>query len=292
MDNLKELKDTILDIAEKNRPRSIPQHVVVSGDKGSGKSCFINALSREAECRGYNAIRMHYPYFLVETADYVIRRAQSGNSASLKSIIFIDDFDRLLQQLSRQEQYGLRAFLFAENSPMLVGTSTGIIEGFTDYRAPFYDAFRIFHISNYLSSSLSIFMETVSECDAKITEECLGMNMHYLKRFACLRKEGNMDVQTVINKMVEENLSIFRYAMDSLPKLQQQVLSGIALNSNAATSIIIRELTGLESSSISASLLRLEKKGLIVRIGEVKRNASYSVKDRLLAYWLKKTLSE
>jgi DNA-binding MarR family transcriptional regulator len=101
-----------------------------------------------------------------------------------------------------------------------------------------------------------------------------------------------MDVQTVINKMVEENLSIFRYAMDSLPKLQQQVLSGIALNSNAATSIIIRELTGLESSSISASLLRLEKKGLIVRIGEVKRNASYSVKDRLLAYWLKKTLSE
>lgn len=288
MNNLEQLRDTILDIAAKNSPRSIPQHVVVSGDKGYGKSYFIDLLSKEADGHGYKTIGLRYPYYMVETADDVISRVEQASSSSIKRIIFIDDFDVLLQQLSRQEQYKLRAFLFADDAPMLVGTSTGIIEGFTDYRAPFYDAFRIFYLSNYIQPSLALFKENASETDTNIAEKYLGMDMRYLRVYADLLR--TMDAQQAIDKMVSENYSHFRYILDSLPKLQQQTLSGIAMSDNEATSITIRELTGVEASSISASLLRLEKKGIITRIGEGKRNVNYSIKDRLLALWLKNIL--
>ncbi len=52
----------------------------------------------------------------------------------------------MLQSLPNDEQYRLRAFLFKKNAPMLIATSTGLYEGFADYRMPFYDAFRVFHI--------------------------------------------------------------------------------------------------------------------------------------------------
>lgn len=77
------------------------------------------------------------------TADDIINKVDVSNN---NNYIIIDDFDKMLQSLPNDEQYRLRAFLFKKNAPMLIATSTGLYDGFADYRMPFYDAFRVFHI--------------------------------------------------------------------------------------------------------------------------------------------------
>ena len=139
MTKRQQLKKLIFDIIDSNHPNSIPQHLLVSGNEGVGKTCIVESIASELLSRGYQVTKFLYPHCNVVTADDIINKVDVSNN---KYYIIIDDFDKMLQSLSNEEQYRLRAFLFKKNAPMLIATSTGLYEGFSDYRMPFYDAFR------------------------------------------------------------------------------------------------------------------------------------------------------
>ena len=143
MTKRQQLKNLVFDIIDSNRPNSIPQHLLVSGNEGAGKTCLVESLASELLSRGYQVIKFLYPHCNVVTADDIINKVDVSNN---NNYIIIDDFDKMLQSLPNDEQYRLRAFLFKKNAPMLIATSTGLYDGFADYRMPFYDAFRVFHI--------------------------------------------------------------------------------------------------------------------------------------------------
>ena len=113
----------------------------------------------------------------------------------------------------------------------------------------------------------------------------LGNNTNYIRSFVMAMYRGqNTDeaLQTVVN----ENSRYFRLLFDNLSGMLQRALYGLAHSGEVAQSADVQHQSGLSAANTASALFRLEKQGVITRIGEKKRNVSYSIKDCILRRWL------
>jgi len=81
MTKRQQLKNLVFDIIDSNRPNSIPQHLLVSGNEGAGKTCLVESLASELLSRGYQVIKFLYPHCNVVTADDIINKVDVSNNA-------------------------------------------------------------------------------------------------------------------------------------------------------------------------------------------------------------------
>ena len=226
-----------------------------------------------------------YPHCNIVAADYIINKVSSTDG--LRCVILIDDFDKMLEVLPNDEQYKLRAFLFKKNAPTLIATSTGLYEGFLDYRAPFYDAFRVLHIpqlaqddiAEILSEDIYQKVKDLSEFQNAVPK--LVGNLNYIHSLAAALCENRG-----IEDVVKANDRYFRYMFSSLPNVQQRALYGLALSGETATSADVQKMSGLTAANTASALFRLEKQGIIAKIGDKKRNVTYQINDYLLWLWI------
>jgi Fic family protein len=193
----------------------------------------------------------------------------------------------MLEVLPNDEQYKLRAFLFKKNAPTLIATSTSLYEGFSDYRAPFYDAFRVLHISQLAQNDIAeilsedVFQKVKDLSEFQNTIPKLGGNLNYIRSLAAALCE-NRGIEAV----VKANDRYFRYMFSSLPNVQQRALYGLALSGETATSADVQKMSGLTAANTASALFRLEKQGIIAKIGDKKRNVTYQINDYLLWLWI------
>lgn len=294
------LKSQILDIVEDNESSDFPQHVLIAGNEGTGKTFMVAVLTSELESRGKQVTQFIYPYCDIVTAADITDKVDTTTDAH--PVFLIDDFDSMLLSLSVEEQYKFRFFLFSKGAPMLIATSTGVYEGFTDYRAPLYDAFRVFHVPQLENGDLpSLLPEDVYRC-VKDDEEFLslwpklGDNINYLHSLASGIHSG-MSVVEALNQVVNLNSRYFRQVFSSLPGIQQRALYALAQAVEPTTEIVsdeersassaqVQQHSGLSPANTASALFRLEKQGIIRRIGEKKRNVNYQIKDYVFELWL------
>ena len=303
MTKRQELKESILDIVKGNTPNAIPQHLLIAGNEGTGKSFMMNELARELTSRGCVVTSFYYPHSkIVTSADIVNRMNFTENKAH---VILIDDFDRMLFMLPNDEQYSFRSFLFKKNAPMLIATSTGIYKGFSDYRTPFYDAFRVFHIPQLEDEDLvqilprEIYESVKSNLDFQSLLPALEDNLNYICSLAVAVHSG-MSIDESLAKVVNENSRYFRYLFSSLSGVLQRALYGMAivneefgtpeLNYRIANAAQVMRASRLTAMNTSSALFRLDKQGLISKVGDKKRNVTYLIKDYLFELWLKKNI--
>ena len=290
MTKRQQLKKSVFDIIDSNRPNSIPQHLLVSGNEGGGKTCIIEGIASELLSRGYQVTKFLYPHCNVVTADDIINKVDVSNN---NNYIIIDDFDKMLQSLPNEEQYRLRAFLFKKNAPMLIATSTGLYEGFSDYRMPFYDAFRVFHIPELEYEDLADILQK-KEYEAVKDDEIfldvlpkLGGNLNYICSLAtALQSCKSVDV--AIQSVIAQNDRYFRLLFNGLSGMLQRTLFGLAQAGETASSAEVQHLSGLTAANTASGLFRLEKQRIISRVGDKRRNVTYRINDYLLRKWLKK----
>ena len=281
------MQKTLQEIIDGNVANSIPQHVLIAGAEGTGKSYMITRLEQELSASGRYVCKFLYPHCNIVAADYIINKVSSPDGQ--RCVILVDDFDKTLEVLPNDEQYKLRAFLFKKNAPTLIATSTGLYEGFSDYRAPFYDAFRVLHIpqlaQNDIAEILSedVFQKVKDLSEFQNTIPKLGGNLNYIRSFAAELCE-NRGIEAV----VKANDRYFRYMFSSLPNVQQRALYGLALSGETATSADVQKMSGLTAANTASALFRLEKQGIIAKIGDKKRNVTYQINDYLLWLWLAK----
>ena len=218
--------------------------------------------------------------------------------------MLIDDFDRMLPLLSDGEQYGLRSFLFKKNAPMLIATSTGIYKGFSDYRTPFYDAFRVFHIPQLEDKDLvqilpeDVYESVKSNQNFQSLLPALEDNLNYICSLAVAVHSGH-SIDEALIKVVNENSRYFRLLFNSLSGVLQRALYGLSvanenpgspeLNYRIANAAQVVKASRLTAMNTSSALFRLEKQGLISKVGDKKRNINYLIKDYLFELWLKKS---
>lgn len=290
MTKRQQLKKLIFDIIDSNHPNSIPQHLLVSGNEGVGKSFIVEGIASELLSRGFKVTKFLYPHCNVVTADDIINKVDVSNN---KYYIIIDDFDKMLQSLSNEEQYRLRAFLFKKNAPMLIATSTGLYEGFSDYRMPFYDAFRVIHIPELEYEDLADILPKKEYAALKNDEiflsvlSKLGGNLNYICSLAtALQGSNSMDV--AIQSVISQNDRYFRLLFSGLSGMLQRTLYGLAQAGETASSAEVQQLSSLTAANTASGLFRLEKQGIISRVGDKKRNVIYKINDYLLHKWLEK----
>lgn len=290
MTKRQQLKKLIFDIIDSNHPNSIPQHLLVSGNEGVGKTFIVEGIASELLSRGFKVTKFLYPHCNVVTADDIINKVDVSNN---KYYIIIDDFDKMLQSLSNEEQYRLRAFLFKKNAPMLIATSTGLYEGFSDYRMPFYDAFRVIHIPELEYEDLADILPKKEYAALKNDEiflsvlSKLGGNLNYICSLAtALQGSNSMDV--AIQSVISQNDRYFRLLFSGLSGMLQRTLYGLAQAGETASSAEVQQLSSLTAANTASGLFRLEKQGIISRVGDKKRNVTYKINDYLLHKWLEK----
>ena len=290
MTKRQQLKKLIFDIIDSNHPNSIPQHLLVSGNEGVGKTFIVEGIASELLSRGFKVTKFLYPHCNVVTADDIINKVDVSNN---KYYIIIDDFDKMLQSLSNEEQYRLRAFLFKKNAPMLIATSTGLYEGFSDYRMPFYDAFRVIHIPELEYEDLADILPKKEYAALKNDEiflsvlSKLGGNLNYIcSLVTALQGSNSMDV--AIQSVITQNDRYFRLLFSGLSGMLQRTLYGLAQAGETASSAEVQQLSSLTAANTASGLFRLEKQGIISRVGDKKRNVIYKINDYLLHKWLEK----
>ena len=290
MTKRQQLKNLVFDIIDSNRPNSIPQHLLVSGNEGAGKTCLVESLASELLSRGYQVIKFLYPHCNVVTADDIINKVDVSNN---NNYIIIDDFDKMLQSLPNDEQYRLRAFLFKKNAPMLIATSTGLYDGFADYRMSFYDAFRVFHIPELEHEDLADILPKKEYEAVKKDEFFLDVmpklrgNLNYICTLAIALQSCN-SVDVAIQSVIAQNDRYFRLLFSGLSGMLQRTLYGLAQAGETASSAEVQRLSGLTAANTASGLFRLEKQGIISRVGDKRRNVTYKINDYLLHKWLEK----
>ena len=264
--------------------------MLVSGNEGVGKSFIVEGIASELLSRGFKVTKFLYPHCNVVTADDITNKVDVSNN---NNYIIIDDFDKMLQSLSNEEQYRLRAFLFKKNAPMLIATSTGLYEGFSDYRMPFYDAFRVIHIPELEYEDLADILPK-KEYEALKNDEFflsvlskLGGNLNYICSLATAL-QGSNSMDAAIQSVITQNDRYFRLLFSGLSGMLQRTLYGLAQAGETASSAEVQRLSSLTAANTASGLFRLEKQGIISRVGDKKRNVIYKINDYLLHKWLEK----
>ena len=138
MRNRKQLVWRIANLAESYRKDLEPQHILISGVEGSGKTFMIEKLAEEFSARGFLMVKYLYPHSNIVGAESLIK--DLNYLLGKKAVVLIDDFDKLLLSMTKGEHKKLIAIFSNMHSPFLVATSTGLSEEFPK-RYPLFDQF-------------------------------------------------------------------------------------------------------------------------------------------------------
>ena len=74
MTERQKMKKTLQKIIDSNVANSIPQHVLIAGTEGTGKSYMIARLEQELTASGCHVCKFLYPHCNFVAADYIIKR--------------------------------------------------------------------------------------------------------------------------------------------------------------------------------------------------------------------------
>lgn len=152
MNKLNQLVWRIADLTESYRKDLEPQHILISGVEGSGKTFTIEKLAEEFTARGFLMVKNFYPHSNIVGAESLIKDLDGflGKDA----VVLIDDFDKLLLAMTKGEQKKFIVFFSNRHSPSLVATSTGSNEEFSKNHPLFDEFFCSFQIPNFEKEDL------------------------------------------------------------------------------------------------------------------------------------------
>ena len=289
MRNRKQLVWRIANLAESYRKDLEPQHILISGVEGSGKTFMIEKLAEEFSARGFLMVKYLYPHSNIVGAESLIK--DLDYLLGKKAVVLIDDFDKLLLSMTKGEHKKLIAIFSNMHSPFLVATSTGLSEEFPK-RYPLFDQFfSSFQIPDFEKEDLEDLLgEDIynkvkgnSEFQEKIMK--LGGNLNYIKSFASFIYP-NYGTEDCLDIVIDENERYFRYMFSTLPGVQQRALYGLARAGEIATAADVQRESGLSATNTSSALYRLEKRGVITKAGGKKRSVEYKITDYLFGKWI------
>ena len=289
MRNRKQLVWRIANLAESYRKDLEPQHILISGVEGSGKTFMIEKLAEEFSARGFLMVKYLYPHSNIVGAESLIK--DLNYLLGKKAVVLIDDFDKLLLSMTKGEHKKLIAIFSNMHSPFLVATSTGLSEEFPK-RYPLFDQFfSSFQIPDFEKEDLEDLLgEDIynkvkgnSEFQEKIMK--LGGNLNYIKSFASFIYP-NYGTEDCLDIVIDENERYFRYMFSTLPGVQQRALYGLARAGEIATAADVQRESGLSATNTSSALYRLEKRGVITKAGGKKRSVEYKITDYLFGKWI------
>ena len=212
-------------------------------------------------------------------------------------LLFIDNFNLILQKLSTRECHRFRKILQTTPRIRIVAAASEVPLSFYQYEHPFYEFFKVVHLRPLsLEGTKQLLSELIPDHQKKIIDHAIP-TVETIRRMTngntrcvvllseILRKNTSLTTTELFSDILDKLTPVYKFVMDDLPAQQQQIVEAIALNYEA---ISVKELGNklrIESKMISAQLAQLVKSNLIVKIKTSTKNHFYQLKNRLFNCW-------
>lgn len=339
----KPLLARLIEIVRDNPPGAPPQHVLIVGVRGMGKTTLLCAVAasinlREPELRqqwqpvvfgeesrrigdladfwlecigqweaATNPLLINSPRIdalLKLPAAEIEDRARETflklvDDSGKRALLLIDNLNDVFIAIHDVEALlRLRSFLMADDRVMIIGAATRWFSEVANVDKPFFEFFRGFELQTLNLPEMRECLAGVARArgDQRVLEalkkrplriEALyiltGGNPRLVRIFYRLLNEGiNGDLQTQLERLVDDYTPYLKAIIDALPGQQQRVLDAIAMQWNPCEVVTVAHVTRLPSNQVSAQIKSLVKAGLISEVpalGTLKKK-SYMLTDR------------
>ena len=263
---------------------SIPQPVVIIGERGAGKTTVLRRIFTSELCQ--NKPKVWIDGRMVFSSDDIIQTVAQAKA----SIVFIDDFDFYLTRCSYDEQFRLRRFLNSEGAPMFIGTVSKVLPALTDYEAPFFEGMKHVYINPVSDKIVRHLFDVQTEKRADELMKLLPPTINSLKTvYDIVKTNGDPEKDTLIL------LSIFsdkyRNLYQNLPVYSQNILNFLGIAISPVSMPELRDKTGLPTNVLTAYLKTLITLEIVKADRSVKRQTKYSMRDPLFRLWLAQSMA-
>lgn len=228
------------------------------------------------------------------------------NHSSSRCIVAIDEFQQITEYPEKNVEAVLRThiqhssncnFIFAGSRQHLIR------EMFVSHARPFYNSSSMMHLDpipkeiyiDFVGRLFHEYGKNVEEGVASEVYERFEGNTFFMQSLFneafSLTPSGNTcslkTVENALNEIIDFNAGNYQEILANIPLRQKEVLLSIVRNEPArgiTSSAFIKENGLLSASSVQAAVKQLIDRSLIVKSGN-----DYSVPDKFLGIWLRRT---
>jgi len=337
---LKEFKDIFADI-KGTPPSSPAQHYIIQGPRGTGKTTLLLRLFYEIQndrklkkkiipvifseeqyhivnlCRLWESAVEYldeheefsglYNEFekAMDAEDYEDRcfgiLAGALAKSKKKLVLLIDNIGDLLRRFSEEEHHRLREILLTSSEIRIVGASSVTLEYTFDYSEPFFEFFKLIHISgldkeetnalllslgkNYNEAGIQKIMEEQPERIEILRRLTGGIPRTIILLFEIFADDRSGDSFKDLEIILDRVTPLYKHRMEDLSRQQQQIVDALAMSWDAVSTKELAEKVRLDSKLVSAQLKQLEKNRIVHKIETDTKNYLYQITERFFNIW-------
>ena len=222
-----------------------------------------------------------------------------------RPVLLVDNLDALLAGLE-YHQWGLRTALQQSNGPVLIAAASRYPEQLSDNASPFFDFFRITTLPRLSDHEVMACLRTLAIKRGPRGEPVLRLLETDVGRISALNTmaggnprtlgvlytvlEAHMsdDVLAQLSAMLDTFTGWYQARTEELPMQSRAVFDALALNWDPMTAAALAAVSGLETTTVSSHLSRLEKAGYVetVALSSTRKGRNgYQVAERFFNIW-------
>lgn len=276
--------------------RTAQSHVII-GANGSGKTILLTRIALEL-CHSATFQPIAIDGKKLFSVDDIWKHSPGGNFESTinwqiqhnrRIVLLIDDIQYLFRRINNAAQFSLRGELNKVGAPILIATSNEVLPDFTDYKAAFFDGFKL----NYIRPIDNRAIQSVgfSERELHRVNTLLQHLPKTIRSLLLIKRVLRLSAHATddVNILCDLFAPTFQLKYDSYVTQNQRILLALASSESGMTLQQLREATQQKSGTLSPYLKAMVVANIIEKNTQTTRNTTYYIKDNLFRLWLTKT---
>ena len=223
-----------------------------------------------------------------------------------RPLLLLDNIDLVLSGLGRDEnnQWSLRRVLQEAGGIVVVGASATYLEATADAKAAFYDFFQVTVLEPLTQDDLLACLRHLAQARGgegrkvcaivdgdpgriRALHDLTGGNPRTLiLLYLLLELDADGDVISDLERLLDQVTVLYKARVEDLPPQGRVILDAVALAWNPVVTTEVATATGLETTTVSAQLDRLQRDGIVDKLSPAaSRRTAYQVSERFFNIW-------
>lgn len=219
-----------------------------------------------------------------------------------RPVLLVDNLQLVFGRIESIEQHALRELLMRPGSPILIGASPSTPPEVVDYKAAFYDYFKIHYLKPLSVDEMRAFIVKLAENSGRgdirdkviespgriksLRELTGGAPRTAATLFHIYAEDFSTGVFADLENLLDRVTPFYKSVIEELSDQQQVVVSAIAEHWAPITARELAESTRLPIAGVSAQLDRLEKSGFLEKV-EIfgQKSVGFQIAERFFNIW-------
>lgn len=226
---------------------------------------------------------------------------RAANTQQRRLLLLVDNIDLIFDRI-KAEDWKLRDALQANPEILIVGASAKVLEDTYDYKAAFYDFFKVDELRGLTEAEmretivnlaqLGNAQHIIDRIDAdparlRVLHTLTGGNPRTaVLLYGVLLKGIDGDVRSDLEGLLDEVTPLYKARFEELPAQSQQLLDKLALHWHPANASTLAKQLAWKVNLVSAQLDRLVNAGIVERVKAPKsKRLNFQIGERFFNIW-------